>query len=171
MSTILYPSEVTAYRFGGDNHVTIVAKGSEDGYMKIQIVALPATIYPPLFAVTAEPSMAIGYFPYSVTTTVPYSTDLDYINFEMTGGTQRIKIVDIWDVTTKPAALASIADNQVTGIAANSADINVAISDAIKQLRVKYPKGISAKMVDSGFVAVGSPIGIAYYYVVMEQQS
>jgi len=55
-------------------------------------------------------------------------------------------------------------------MAYNSSDINVAISDAITKLRAKYPGGINAKMVDSGFVAVGSPVGIAYYYVVMEQQ-
>ena len=172
MSTqVLYPTEVAAYRYGADQQVVIIAKGREDGYCKIQIQASMATIYPPIYMVTAEPCAAIGNFPYTVQKTVPYSTDLDYINFQMADGTQRIPIHDIMDATEKPQALAAVADDQVTGMAYNSSDINVAIADAIKKLRAKYPSGINAKLVDSGFVAAGSPVGIAYYYVVMEQQS
>lgn len=172
MSTqVLYPTEVAAYRYGADQQVVIIAKGREDGYCKIQIQASMATIYPPIYMVTGEPCAAIGNFPYTVQKTVPYSTDLDYINFQMADGTQRIPIHDIMEAADAPKALAKVADNQVTGMAYNSSDINVAIADAIKKLRAKYPNGVSAKMVDSGFVAVGSPVGIAYYYVVMEQQS
>ncbi len=172
MSTqILYPTEVTAYRYGADNQVVIVAKGREDGYCKIHIQASLATIYPPIYMVTGEPCAAIGDFPYTVQKTVPYSTDLDYVNFQMENGTQRIPIYDIMESTDTPQALAAVASDQVTGMAYNSSDINVAISDAIKKLRAKYPNGINAKLVDSGFVAAGSPVGIAFYYVVMEQQS
>jgi len=147
-----------------------MAKGHEDGYCKIQIEPSLATIYPPIYMVTAEPCAVIGYFPYQVSKTVPYSTDLDYVNFQMEGGTQRIPIRDIMEDSASPQALTAVADNQVTGMAYNSSDINVAISDAISKLRKKYPSGLNAKMIDSGFVAAGSPIGIAYYYVVMEQQ-
>ncbi len=172
MSTqVLYPTEVVAYRYGADQQVVIIAKGREDGYCKIQIQASMATIYPPIYMVTAEPCAAIGNFPYTVQKTVPYSTDLDYVNFQMADGTRQIPIHDIMEAEDSPKALAKVADNQVTGMAYNSSDINVAIADAIKKLRAKYPNGVSAKMVDSGFVAVGSPVGIAYYYVVMEQQS
>ncbi|NVK63370.1 MAG: hypothetical protein HWE22_02235 [Flavobacteriales bacterium] len=172
MSTqVLYPTEVVAYRYGADQQVVIIAKGREDGYCKIQIQASMATIYPPIYMVTAEPCAAIGNFPYTVQKTVPYSTDLDYVNFQMADGTRQIPIHDIMEAADSPKALAKVADNQVTGMAYNSSDINVAIADAIKKLRAKYPNGVSAKMVDSGFVAVGSPVGIAYYYVVMEQQS
>lgn len=172
MSTeILYPTEVAAYRYGADQQVVIIAKGREDGYCKIQIQASMATIYPPIYMVTGEPCAAIGNFPYTVQKTVAYSTDLDYVNFQMADGTQRIPIHDIMETTEKPQALAAVSSNQVTGMAYNSSDINVAIADAIKKLRVKYPNGINAKMVDSGFVAAGSPVGIAYYYVVMEQQN
>ena len=167
---ILYPTEVTAYRHGADNQVVIIAKGREDGYCKIQIEPSMAQIYPPIFMVTGEPCAVIGDFPYTVQKTVRYSTDLDYVNFQMANGTQRIPIYDIMEADNAPKALAAVADNQVTGMAYNSSDINVAISDAITKLRAKYPSGINAKMVDSGFVAVGSPVGIAYYYVVMEQQ-
>lgn len=166
---ILYPSEVVAYRYGADNQVVIMAKGREDGYCKIQIQASLATIYPAIYMVTGEPCAAIGNFPYTVQKTVSYSTDLDYVNFQMTHGTERIPIRDIMEETATPQALAEVSGDQVTGMAYNSSDINVAIADAIKKLRVKYPNGINAKMVDSGFVAAGSPIGIAYYYVVMEQ--
>lgn len=175
MSTqILYPTEVTAYRYGADKQIVIVAKGREDGYCKIQIQASLATIYPPIYMVTGEPCAAIGDFPYTVNKTVPYSTDLDYVNFQMAHGTQQIPIHDIMEVTDAPQALKTVANNQVTGIAYYSSNIQVAIDNAIKELRKSHPDGgINAKMVESGFVTASAPgpFGIAYYYVVMEQQS
>ncbi|MDG1330889.1 MAG: hypothetical protein P8P74_01055 [Crocinitomicaceae bacterium] len=168
---ILYPSTVKAYRYGNEPEVTIVASGYEDGFQKIQIEASLAQIYPPIYMVTGEPSDAIGDFPYTVQKTVQYATDLDYVSFQMEGGTQRITIENIFESKATPEALTATQSNQVTGIAPNSSDINKAISNAVSKLYKLYPGKINAKMVDSGFVAAGSPIGIAYYYVVMEQQS
>jgi len=172
MSTeILYPDTVTAYRYGDAAEVTIVASGREDGFQKIKIEASLAQIYPAIYMVTGETSEAIGDFPYTVQKTAGYATDLDYVYFQMDNGTQKIPVYDILKDKATPAALTSLSSNQVTGIAPNSSDINTAISSAIAKLRKLYPNGINAKMVDSGFVAGGAPIGIAYYYVVMEQQS
>ncbi|CAM1340661.1 hypothetical protein [Tenacibaculum amylolyticum] len=174
-SQVLYPEQVFAYRIGNDSNVTIVAKGHEDGYCKIHIQASMATIYPPIYMVVGEPCAVIGYFPYTVHKTVPYATDLDYVQFQTAKGTERIPIRDIMEdiapaAKTELLASAANSDNQVTGYAYNSSDINVAISDAISKLRKKFPNGISAEIVSSGFVAAGSPVGIAFFYVVMEQK-
>ena len=163
---ILYPSEVTAYRMGNDSNVIITAKGYEDGFTKIKITPSMAAIYPPIYMVVGEPTPAIGMFPYTVQLTVPYPQDLDFVYFQMEHGTQKIPVVDIMqDTKSLPQALvkATTTDNQVTGYAYNSTDISKAIGDAVNKLRVKYPNGINAKVVESGFTAVGSPVGIAFF--------
>lgn len=170
---ILYPEQVTAMRIGNESKVTIVARGHEDGYCNIQIDASMAEIYPPIFMVTGEPCAVIGYFPYQVSKTIPYSTDLDYVNFQTANGTERIPIYDVMKDTNAvtPQALKAVASDQVVGYAYNSTDISKAISDAVSKLQQQHPGNVNAKLVESGFVAAGSPVGIAYYYVVMEQQS
>ena len=174
---VLFPDEVIAFRVGSNPQVTITAKGREDGFCKIHIQASAAQIYPPIYMVVGEECAAIGNFPYSVSKTVPYATDLDYVNFQTSGGTKQIKIVDLLadsDNAPKELLAAEGKDapaNQVTGIAPNSSDINTAIANAITKLRAKFPKGLNAVVTKSGFVAAGAPIGIAYFYVVMEQQT
>lgn len=174
---ILFPDEVSAFRVGSNPEVTIIARGREDGFCKIHIEASLAQIYPPIYMVVGEECPVIGNFPYSVSKTVPYATDLDYVNFQTSKGTQRVNIVDVLaDTDNAPKALLdaeskAAPDNQVTGIAPNSSDINTAIANAISKLRTKFPNGINAVVTKSGFVAAGSPVGIAYFYVVMEQQS
>lgn len=170
---ILYPDQVVVYRIGSDNKVTIVAKGREDGYCKIKIEQSMATIYPPIFMVSAEPCSVEGSFPYTVQKTIPYALDLDYLQFQTERGTERIAIHDVMEdiEDSKITAITEVEtnENQVVGYAYNSSNINKAIEDAVAKLRKKFSNGVSARMVDSGFVAGGSPVGIAYYYVVMEQ--
>lgn len=170
---ILYPSEVAAYRYGSENRVVIVAKGREDGYCKIQIDQSAAQIYPPIFMVTGEPCAAIGNFPYSVHKTVPYSTDLDYVNFQTEHGTERVPIYDIMESDDAPKALAETSDNRVVGIAYYSNNIQTAIDDATQKIYKQYPHaGANMKMIDSRIITsnVPGPFGITYYYVVFEQQ-
>jgi hypothetical protein len=171
---ILYPTEVAAYRYGSNDQVVIVAKGREDGFCKIQIEASLATIYPPIYMVTGEPCAAIGNFPYTVRKAVQYSTDLDYVNFQMANGTQRIPIHDIMEVSDTPEALKSVSDDQIVGIAYYSNNIQDAIDNATQQIYKKYPNaGANMKMVDSRIVtsSVPGPFGITYYAVTFEQQS
>ncbi|MFT5890966.1 MAG: hypothetical protein ACI9Y7_001065 [Dokdonia sp.] len=73
------------------------------------------------------------------------------------------------DKKSVPEALTSVSGKQVVGYAYNSTDINVAISDAVSKLQKLYPGSTNATLVKSGFIGVGRPIGIAYYYVIMEQ--
>ena len=167
---ILFPQEVSAYRIGTESKVTIIAKGHEDGFCNIRIVPSLAQVYPPIYMVVGEPCAVIGYFPYTVKSTVFYSTDLDYVQFQLSDGTQRIPIHDVMVAQENtPEILAKKTDTQVVGYAYNSADINVAIQDATNKLQQRFPGKVSAVLKESGFVAAGSPVGIAYLYVVMEQ--
>lgn len=176
---ILFPDKVSAFRVGNNPEITIMASGREDGYCKVHIQPSLAEIYPPIYLVVGEPCAVIGNFPYTVSTTVPYATDLDYVYFQTASGTQKVQVVDVLSTAhnAPPALLEAHSkesdddSNTVTGMAPNSSDINVAIANAITKLRAKFPNGISAKVTDSGFVAAGSPVGIAYFYVVMEQQT
>ncbi|MFK7784998.1 MAG: hypothetical protein AB8B56_07775 [Crocinitomicaceae bacterium] len=171
---ILYPTEVAAYRYGSNSQIVIVAKGREDGFCKIQIEASLATIYPPIYMVTGEPCAVIGDFPYTARKTVRYSTDLDYINFQMAHGTERIPIEDILETSDAPEALTSVSDNQIVGIAYYSNNIQDAIDNATDQIYKKFPNaGANMKMVDSRIVtsSVLGPFGITYYAVTFEQQS
>lgn len=177
---ILFPSQVVAYRMGNDAKITIIAKGYADGYCNIHIEPSMAQIYPPIFMVVGEPCAVIGEFPYNVKKTVAYSTDLDYVNFQMAHGTVQIPIHDVMaqDSTNLeatapvPPSIQKVQNDQVIGYAYNSSDINKAISDAVTKLYQKFPgQAINAELVESGFVAAGSPVGIAYYYAIMEQKS
>ena len=98
---------------------------------------------------------------------------LNYLQFQTERGTERIAIHDVMEDIegSKITAITEVEtnENQVVGYAYNSSNINKAIEDAVVKLRKKFSNGVSARMVDSGFVAGGSPVGIAYYYVVMEQ--
>lgn len=176
---ILYPTKVTALRIGNEAKVTITANGYQEGLQNIRIVKSLATIYPPIYLVEGDLSPAIGYFPYTVSITVDYSTDFDYIQFSMAGGTQHIPILDVIQEHKKstPKTLqaaikkSTSGSNTVVGYAYNSTDINKALADAVTKLQVKFPANVSAIMTETGFVAVGSPVGIAYTYVVMEQRT
>lgn len=167
-SQVLYPENVYAYRIGNEPEVVIVATGHEDGFTNIRIEASLLTIYPPVFMVVGDETPAIGYFPYTVKKVVPYATDLNYIQFQMANGTQKIPVTSL---EAKSVSLAATQGaQQVVGYAYNSTDINVAIQDAVSKLRKLSPDGnIAAQLTSSGFVAAGSPVGIAYYYVVMQQ--
>ena len=170
-SQILYPSEVYAYRVGNDPKVTIIAKGHEDGYCKIRIEQSAAQIYPPIFMVVGDPCEVIGYFPYTVSKSIPYATDLDFVFFQTGSGTEKIPVRNLLDEKgAVPEALTQTNSKQVVGYAYNSSDINIAIADAVSKLQKLFPGNTNAVLVKSGFVGVGMPIGIAYYYVIMEQQ-
>ncbi|SNR15474.1 hypothetical protein [Tenacibaculum jejuense] len=174
-SQILYPESVYAYRIGKDNKVTMVAKGHEDGYSNIEIIPSMATIYPPIYMIVGTTSTSVGYFPYVVQKTVPYSTDLDYVQFQTSNGTERILVYDVMEILDKTPNIkllieAAVNDNQTVGYAYNSFNINKAIDDAIAKLRKKFPNEISAELTSSGFITVDSPLSIAFYYVIMEQK-
>ncbi|HEX3555431.1 MAG TPA: hypothetical protein VIA62_19585 [Thermoanaerobaculia bacterium] len=59
--------------------------------------------------------------------------------------------------------------NEATGYAFNSTDLDRAFSNAIDNLRAKFPGNINAVVKTIGFNAVGTPIGIAATYVTVQK--
>ena len=59
--------------------------------------------------------------------------------------------------------------NEATGYAFDSTDLERAFSNAIDNLRTKFPGTINAVVKTIGFSAVGSPIGIAATYVTVQK--
>lgn len=72
-------------------------------------------------------------------------------------------------VHTKEALGIVDGPNEATGIAGDSTDIGVAFSNAIDNLRAKFPGNINAVVTKIGFYAAGSPVGIAATYVTVEK--
>lgn len=61
------------------------------------------------------------------------------------------------------------APNEVTGFAYNSTDVGAAFSNAIENLRVKFPGNVSAVVKKIGFYAAGNPVGVAGTYVTVQK--
>lgn len=59
--------------------------------------------------------------------------------------------------------------NQATGIAGDSTDLGEAFTNAINNLRAKFPGNINAVVTQIGFFAAGSPVGIAGTFVTVEK--
>jgi hypothetical protein len=75
------------------------------------------------------------------------------------------------DLETPPVLTAKLTKDEVLGISPNSWDINRAINDAVAQLEKLYPGDVHAVVTETGVVAAGSPVGIAFLYVRMKQSA
>ncbi|HEV2756013.1 MAG TPA: DUF1842 domain-containing protein [Actinomycetota bacterium] len=87
---VLTPGNVEAS--WADCALTIRASGTEDGYTGIRVDVSPAETSPPIYQVVAQPSPAIGLFPYDVSRTFPAQTKPDSITFRMEGGDKSIPV-------------------------------------------------------------------------------
>lgn len=155
--------------------LTVVVQGHEEGLTDIQIKPINMTSEKPVFEVVGKQTPAIGYFPYNVKQTFEVSNpDIQEILIQSNKGITAYSVQHLVSGSQDhvvPAVLNNVSDNQTVGYAYNQTNLDTAFQDAISQMHTKYKSGISAKVVDSGFVAAGSPVGIAYTYVVVEQQS
>ncbi len=150
-------------------NLTINASGHEDGVKDIRIEAVNLSAKIPSFRIVGEPSPAIGYFPFQVTRSFGLNNvDVNKIEIITANGVQ------LYDVQQYSAgadlALPVSSGDTVTGIAPNSADYNTAFKNAVAQMRQKFPGNVSASVIDSGFVAAGTPVGIAYTYVTLQKK-
>ena len=148
-------------------NLTISASGHEDGVTDIRIEAVNLSAKIPSFRIVGEPSPAIGYFPFQVTRSFGLNNvDVNKIEIITANGVQ------LYDVQQYSAgadlALPVSSGDTVTGIAPNSAD--TAFKNAVAQMRQKFPGNVSASVIDSGFVAAGTPVGIAYTYVTLQKK-
>ncbi|WP_163835259.1 hypothetical protein [Spartinivicinus ruber] len=177
----LSPTKVTAVEFElvlahqhGNPTLTITAEGQAEGITSTKVVAVDLHAKIPVFKVVGYTTPAIGYFPYTAKQTFEgVSPDLQEIKIQTPDGTTEYKVTHLladYEPQAIPASVKSVKENQVVGYAYNQSNLDLAFSNAVKQLYNKYPGHISAKVVDSGFIAAGSPVGIAYTYVVVEQE-
>ena len=59
--------------------------------------------------------------------------------------------------------------NEATGFAYDSTDLGQAFSNAIDNLRTKFPGNINAVVKTIGFSAFGSPVGVAATFVTVQK--
>lgn len=175
---ILTPIKVTATEFEplpGKPTLTICVT------VITKVLSSPVQIEPvdlnneiPTFRVVQPESMAFGSQDVTVTHTFEgIKRDLTEIIFITPTGIQTYPISIIIadkDVPAHPKDILNVTDNQIVGFAYNQSNLDIAFNNAVTQLYQNFPGHISAKVVSSGFVAFGSPIGISYTYVVVEQQ-
>ena len=174
-STILNPSKVLAYRLP-NGQVMLNASGYEDGFCKIRIQPTQAFIEPPIYAVYGESCPeVIGMFPYNVSNVIHYPLGRDMVAFQTSDKQLNVPIAKFDESTPGLADLVELQKNQskhqVIGYAYNSSNFQTAFAHAVSQLQQQFPGKTHAKVVTSGFVGVGSPVGIAFTYVVMENAS
>lgn len=152
--------------------LAIEAQGSSECPQCVQIVQAPMPIEPPEFNLQTCACPAIGVFPYKVRAVfrdLPYTQT---IVVRTASGAKTVKVEPIPALEAGEVALpAPPADDEVVGYAPNSTDVSRAIADAVSKLREKFPGGVNARVTETGFFAVGTPIGIAALYVRMQQQT
>lgn len=138
------------------------------------IAEAPMTIVPPEYQLTTCACAEIGTFPYSVHAWFHSAEQPETVTVHTTSGAQKVPVegfpADLTDDLPTPGILtAKLAKEEVIGISPNSWDINRAINDAVQKLEKLHPGDVNATIVDTGVVAAGSPIGIAFLYVRMKQ--
>ncbi|MBU2707032.1 hypothetical protein KCM76_13640 [Zooshikella marina] len=178
---VLSPTKVTATEFElvlalqhGNPVLTITAEGYAEGITGAHVVAVDLNSKIPVFKVVAHTTTAIGYFPYTAKNSFEgVNPDLQEIAIQTSVGITKYKVTHLLsnnETQAVPASVKALNENQVVGYAYNQSNLDLAFSNAVNQLYTKFAGHISAKVVDSGFIAAGSPVGIAYTYVVVEQQ-
>lgn len=172
-TVILTPEKINAFRLpNGD--VALDASGREDGICNIRWEKSAAIPFPPIYMVVGEQCGAIGNFPFQTRKVISYPTNIDYVNVQTGEGSVKVQIVPVPADTeglAEAQAVEKTGPDEVVGYSYNQVNVDGAISNAISKLRKTHNGAINAVVKETGFVAVGSPIGIAYLYVVMEQKS
>ncbi len=133
------------------------------------------TIFPPEYQITTCVCGQIGSSPYDVHAWFHLAEQPETVTVHTASGEQKVEVqpfpADLTDEIATPALLTGkLADGEVVGMSPNSWDVNRAISDAVSKLQKTFPGQVNATVTETGVVAVGSPIGIAYLYVKMKQE-
>lgn len=158
----------------GLGYLYLAASGDTECPQNANISESPLTIFPPEYQITTCACPAIGSFPYNIHAWFHLDVKPDTVTVHTAAGAQKVDVAGfpadlITDVTTPGVLTATPSDDEVIGISPNSWDINRAISDAVSKLRKLYPGNVNATVTETGVVAAGSPVGIAFLYVKMKQ--
>jgi hypothetical protein len=170
-SYLVNATTIEAYWAHGLLYLTASGHAECVEYVAISQTAL--TIIPAEYQITTCACPQIGSFPYQVHAWFHVVEKPEKVKVHTASGSEDVEVqgfpTEIGDITTPAALGADLADGEVIGIAPNSTDINRAIADAVTQLQKLYPGKVNATLTETGVVAAGSPIGIAFIYVRMKQ--
>jgi hypothetical protein len=152
----------------------IRASGHAECPQFVSISETPLTIYPPEYQIATCACPQIGSFPYDAHAWFHLAERPETVTVHTASGPQKVEVGAfppdlIEDVTTPQALTDELAEGEVVGISPNSFDLGRAISDAVSKLQKLYPGNVHATLVETGVVAVGSPVGLAFLYVRMRQ--
>lgn len=152
----------------------IAAEGHAECPQFVNISETPLTIFPPEYQIMTCACPQIGSFPYHVHAWFYLAERPEKVTVHTASGPQQVEVgsfpADLAEEVTTPEALtAELPEGEVIGISPNSFDLARAIGDATSKLQQLYPGNVNATLVETGVVAVGSPVGLAFLYVRMRQ--
>lgn len=152
------------------------ASGQSECPEFVAISQTMTTIFPPEYQITTCTCSQIGSSPYNVHAWFELAEAPETVTVHTASGAQKVDVqpfpADLSEELATPAQLIDqLAENEVIGISPNSWDVNRAITDAVSKLQKSYPGEVNATVTETGVVAVGSPVGIAFLYVRMRQQT
>jgi hypothetical protein len=160
--------------FWGLGHLYLTASGDTECPQYANISQSPIDIFPPEYQITTCACPEIGTFPYNIHAWFELGVKPETVTVHTADGAEKVDVEAfpadlIQDVRTPRVLTAEPSDNEVVGFSPNSWDINRAITDAVSKLQKLYPGKVNATLTETGVVAAGSPIGIAFLYVKMKQ--
>jgi hypothetical protein len=150
------------------------AEGHAECPEMVSISQTMIDIFPPEYQIMTCACPQIGSFPYKVHAWFHLAEQPETATVHTASGPQKVEVAafppDLVEDVTTPAALTDApVEGEVIGISPNSMDIGRAINDAVSKLQKLYPGDVHATLVETGVVAAGSPVGIAFLYVRMRQ--
>lgn len=170
---LINADSIKAWRHGTPQGVILVieAQGHCECPQNARITAAPIPIEPPEFNLETCVCPAIGSFPYTARGVFPGLSPSEVV-VNTASGPKTVKVETVPEAAAAKLPAPAPADgNTVTGYAYNSSDLGKAFSAAVAELQKRFPGKTSAKVTEMGFVGVGTPIGIAFTYVTMQNQS
>jgi hypothetical protein len=166
----------TIKAYWGFGFLFLRASGNTECPNFANISESPIKIYPAQYQVTTCPCPEIGSFPYTAHAWFHLEEQPEKVSVHTAAGLREVDVEsfapDMFPDAVTPAVLtAAPADDEVVGISPNSWDVDRAITSAVTKLQKLFPGNVNATVTETGVVAVGSPIGIAFLYVRMKQHA
>jgi hypothetical protein len=155
-------------------HLFLKASGHCECPKYANISQSPLDIFPPQYQITTCACPEIGAFPYTAHGWFFLEEKPESVTVHTAAGARKVEVgsfpAELLPETATPGLLlVTPAEDEVIGFSPNSWDVNRAISDAVSKLQKLYPANVNATVTETGVVAVGSPVGIAFLYVRMKQ--
>lgn len=165
-------SSINAYWALGLLYIT--AQGDAECTDYVTISQSPLAISPPEYQIMTCACPNAGKFPYTAHAWFALARNTETITVHTDSGPQQVKLesfpaVLAGDVQTPSVFTAQPVEGEVVGVSPNSWDFSRAMADAVNKLNELYPGNINATVTETGVVALGPPIGMAFLYLRMRQ--